>query len=202
MSRTIIVSFRRTGSHLLKDIFNNNFKRYQRTKNFEDISIDKILEMKQDEIITCHGTLSEVKDKINICSKNDFKIILLTRDMKDVSTSFLFYCNWKSPQDCYRHCLEKQLEFYESWRDFNFDQVISFEAIINDYESSIELLANTVSLKLVSPIVDVRSGQSRFKRKEKYKNFRKGIVGDYKNNMPPEFLEKYNVERNYGSFIL
>jgi hypothetical protein len=202
MSGIILVSFRRAGSHLFKDMVNQNFKIYQRGNNFEDLDSETILKMKQDEIITCHGLLEQEREKIEACVNEGYKIILQTRDMKDVSTSFLFYCDWKTTEDCYRYCLEKQIEFYNSWKDYNFDHILSFEDIINNYNNILNDISSVIKVNLHNPIKDVRMNKSDFIRQDKYKNFRKGIVGDYKNHMPKEFVELYNENRNYSSFVL
>jgi hypothetical protein len=205
----IIISHRRSGTHLAMDTILNNFK-FDKIYNLDSLENvnhplykeTSTLNLKKidNKIFKSHMPNIEYFKKSNKFNDikslyDNSKIIYVKREVKDMLTSFYHYFtgfNKKYKKDIHEFIRDERFTGTIKKQNENFKDnfTINYEDLINDYKQTIKKISNYIGAESYS-LVDVRNKKEGLISAVSY---RKGIVGDYKNYLNDEdieYLDKY-----------
>lgn len=203
----ILGGLRRSGTHYLKDVLSNNFNYIQNITNIEDIKdcdlqTLKTLSKSDFNIFNTHTNFPDTlfNEKYPFLFENS-KIILIQRDPKDIVTSAYFYKDvWKGHpfNSCCAYLFNIIKQFQVNWRTFLQNKpalILSFEELRTNYDNVIQkLIIFTNSNPSIIKNVTLEIGKTLDSSIHVSPNFfRKGVIGDYKNYMSNEWIQKYET---------
>jgi len=209
MKFPFVFSFPRSGLHLTSTIIGLelfvNFKLMNKIKNI----INKIKENKNQVLFTHKTSRMLDFDCINFIL-NETKPIFLLRDPKDAITSWYYLLSKSSKKNINSYEFitspfrpnPEEIEYNDKillWKDHvrgyrkyeNKLHIIVYENLVNNFEKEREKLSNYVGFEVKKQMPSL----------QEVKMSRKGKIGDYKNLLNEELIEKINItceqETNY-----
>jgi len=207
--KLLVVSHERSGTHLtLNSLYEDNCANVPTN---DKLKINNFLSQYNDSrILKSHHPSEWFDDWVF----DEYKIIYVTRNIFDTLTSMYFYCKrhtnifgnfsnieefvWATPNmsnDDYSYSTPKTFidRILNHRLSYNNKPVIEveYETIVNNY--------NTFNQQMKSLKIPVRDLKPKMGQGQ-YVSPRKGIVGDYKNNMSSELIKDITnyIHKEYG----
>lgn len=203
----LVSGHRRSGTHLLEDIIVNNFNYKRATvdidclKKLNKRDIDTFYKESEQHNIVFWTHSNNIQEIININDVEfkkyviskvlDMKIIVILRDGRDVMLSYSIMKKVPSILGFMKYSLQNWIDNVTYWKNYDY---IKYEDIIKNYDGTIKKISEYINKK-PSHLKDVRiTSISDQKNDIKYshREFRKGIIGDYKNYFNQQELDFFN----------
>jgi len=211
--KIIVVSHERSGTHLTLNSLNENNCVNVPTNDRNTVN-EFLIDYKGNRILKSHHSAEWFDDWVF----DSYNVVYVKRNLFDTLNSMYFYCKrhpslfgnfdtiddfvWKTPdpsKDVYSFnnqssFIDRILNHRLSFENKKVIEV-NYEIIVNDYNSFRNIMnSHNIPSKDKKP----KMGEGQ------YVSPRKGIVGDYKNNMSPELIRNITqyVKEKYGYNII
>lgn len=211
--KIIVVSHERSGTHLTLNSLNENNCVNVPTNDRNTVN-EFLIDYKGNRILKSHHSAEWFDDWVF----DSYNVVYVKRNLFDTLNSMYFYCKrhpslfgnfdtidnfvWKTPdpsKDVYSFnnqssFIDRILNHRLSFENKKVIEV-NYEIIVNDYNSFRNIMnSHNIPSKDRKP----KMGEGQ------YVSPRKGIVGDYKNNMSPELIRNITqyVKEKYGYNIV
>jgi len=211
--KIIVVSHERSGTHLTLNSLNENNCVNVPTNDRNTVN-EFLIDYKGNRILKSHHSAEWFDDWVF----DSYNVVYVKRNLFDTLNSMYFYCKrhpslfgnfdtiddfvWKTPdpsKDVYSFnnqssFIDRILNHRLSFENKKVIEV-NYEIIVNDYNSFRNIMnSHNIPSKDRKP----KMGEGQ------YVSPRKGIVGDYKNNMSPELIRNITqyVKEKYGYNVI